>query len=313
MPDAIVLEHLRKSFGDFVAVQDISLRVPRGAIYGFLGPNGAGKTTTIRMMMSIFYPDSGQIWILGQPNSESIKDRLGYLPEEKGLYKNMTCGELIAYFGRLKGLPKKEAWSRAVALMQRYGLGQWVTTKCKALSKGMGQKVQILATLVHDPELVILDEPFSGLDPVNVEIVREAILTLKREGKTVVFSTHVMEQAEQICDAVVLINKGRVLMDGTISAVRGAGGRTVHLDYDGDGAVLRSLRGVQRVNDAGKHAEFVLADGVDPEELLAQIVGRVRVRRFDTREASLHEIFVRAVAGDGGFERGLESREVANA
>jgi ABC-2 type transport system ATP-binding protein len=174
--------------------------------------------------------------------------------------------------------------------MTRYGLGDWIQTKCKALSKGMGQKVQILATLIHDPELVILDEPFSGLDPVNVEIVREAILSLKREGKTVIFSTHVMEQAEQICDAVVLINKGRVLMDGMIADVRNAGGRTVHLDYDGDGTVLRTLRGVERVNDAGKHAEFVLADGTDPE------------------------IFVRAVGKDGGFERPARTAaEVAHA
>ena len=313
MSDAIVLENLRKSFGDFVAVQDVSLRVPRGAIYGFLGPNGAGKTTTIRMMMSIFYPDAGRIWILGQPNSESIKDRLGYLPEEKGLYKNMKCVDLIAYFGRLKGLHKKVARERAVALMARYGLAEWTNTKCKALSKGMGQKVQILATLIHDPELVILDEPFSGLDPVNVEIVREAILSLKREGKTVIFSTHVMEQAEQICDYVVLINKGRVLVDGRISDVRNSGGRTVHLDYDGDGTQLRNLRGVQRVNDAGKHAEFVLDDITEPDDLLKQIVGRVKVRSFDTREASLHEIFVRAVGKDGGFERGVESREVAHA
>ena len=313
MSDAIVLENLRKSFGDFVAVQDISLRVPRGAIYGFLGPNGAGKTTTIRMMMSIFFPDAGTIRILGEPNSESIKDRLGYLPEEKGLYKNMKAVDLIAYFGRLKGLSKKVARERAVALMQRYGLGDWVETKCKALSKGMGQKVQILATLIHDPELVILDEPFSGLDPVNTEIVREAILSLKREGKTVIFSTHVMEHAEQICDSVVLINKGRVLVDGGISDVRNSGGRTVHLDYDGDGAVLRTLKGVARVNDAGKHAEFVLQDGTEPDDLLQQIVGKVKIRSFDTREASLHEIFVRAVNQDGGFERGIDSREQTHA
>jgi ABC-2 type transport system ATP-binding protein len=311
--DAIVLENLRKSFGDFVAVQDISLRVPRGAIYGFLGPNGAGKTTTIRMMMSIFYPDAGTIQILGEPNSESIKDRLGYLPEEKGLYKNMKAVDLIAYFGRLKGLSNKVARERAAALMAKYGLGEWTNTKCKALSKGMGQKVQILATLIHDPELVILDEPFSGLDPVNTEIVREAILSLKREGKTVIFSTHVMEHAEQICDYVVLINKGRVLVDGSITNVRSSGGRTVHLDYEGDGSVLRTLQGVARVNDAGKHAEFVLKDGTDSDMLLQQIVGKVKIRSFDTREASLHEIFVRAVNKDGGFERGIDSRETPHA
>jgi ABC-2 type transport system ATP-binding protein len=296
--DAIVLDRVRKSFGDFVAVNDISLRVPSGSIYGFLGPNGAGKTTTIRMMMSIFYPDAGSISILGQPNSEQIKDRLGYLPEEKGLYKNMGTAELVAYFGRLKGMTRKDARIKSEELLTRFGLGEWINAKCKALSKGMGQKVQILATLMHDPELVILDEPFSGLDPVNTEVIRDLMLDLKRQGRTVIFSTHVMEQAEQICDHVVLINKGRVLLDGPITKVRSTGGSTVQLDYEGDGSVLKNLVGVNRVNDAGKHAEFVLAHGHDADDLLKQIVGKVKVRRFDNREASLHEIFLRSVGGD---------------
>lgn len=300
MSDAIVLDRVRKSFGDFVAVNDVSLRVPRGSIYGFIGPNGAGKTTTIRMMMSIFYPDSGSINILGEPNSENIKDRLGYLPEEKGLYKNMKALDLVTYFGRLKGMSKANARTKGTELLRRFGLGDWINAKCKALSKGMGQKVQILATLMHEPELVILDEPFSGLDPVNAEVVRDLILDLKRQGKTVIFSTHVMEQAEQICDHVVLINRGHVLLDGPITQVRASGGSTVHLDYDGDGQVLHNLTGVTRVNDAGKHAEFVLGLGRDADDLLKQIVGKVKVRRFDTREASLHEIFVRAVGKDGG-------------
>ena len=298
MPDAVVLDRVRKNFGDFVAVNDVSLRIPQGSIYGFLGPNGAGKTTTIRMMMSIFYPDSGTINILGQPNSEVIKDRLGYLPEEKGLYKNMKAGDLVAYFGRLKGMSKKDARTKGNALLEQFGLGEWINAKCKALSKGMGQKVQILSTLMHDPELVILDEPFSGLDPVNTEVVRDIILDMKRAGKTVIFSTHVMEHAEQICDHVVLINKGRILIDGPITQVRSAGGSTIQLDYDGDGAVLKTLTGVTRVNDAGKHAEFVLAPQFDADDLLKQIVGKVKVRRFDTREASLHEIFVRTVGSD---------------
>ena len=298
MTDAVVLENVRKKFGDFVAVSDVSLRVPTGSIYGFLGPNGAGKTTTIRMIMSIFYPDAGSINVLGQPNSEHIKDRLGYLPEEKGLYKNMKTVDLVVYFGRLKGMSRADARAKAADLLQKFGLAEWTNAKCKALSKGMGQKVQLLATLMHDPDLVILDEPFSGLDPVNTEVVRDMILDMKRAGKTVIFSTHVMEHAEQICDHVVLINKGRVLIDGPVSQVRSSGGSTIQLDYDGDGSVLRTLTGVTRVNDAGKHAEFVLAPGNDADDLLKQIVGRVKVRRFDTREASLHEIFVRTVGGD---------------
>ena len=298
MNDAVVLDKVHKKFGDFVAVNDISLRVPRGSIYGFLGPNGAGKTTTIRMMMSIFYPDAGTISILGQPNSENIKDRLGYLPEEKGLYKNMKALDHVAYFGRLKGMSNADARNKGRELLVKFGLGEWLETKCKALSKGMGQKVQLLSTLMHDPELVILDEPFSGLDPVNTEVVRDIILQMKQDNKTVIFSTHVMEQAEQICDHVVLINKGRVLLDGPITKVRATGGNTVQLDYEGDGNVVQSIRGVTRVNDAGKHAEFVLAPGNDPDDILKQLVGKVKVRRFDTREASLHEIFVRNVGSD---------------
>lgn len=297
MEHALVLEHVCKRFGDFTAVGDLSLQIPRGSIYGFLGPNGAGKTTTIRMVMSIFYPDSGTIRVLGHPDAEQIKDRLGYLPEEKGLYKKMKTGELIAYFGRLKGMNGADARTRARELLERFGLGEWHDKKCEALSKGMGQKVQLLGTLIHDPELVILDEPFSGLDPVNMELMRDTILQMKREGRTVIFSTHVMAQAEEICDFIFLINKGKKVLDGPLSEIKATGDRGIHLDYDGDGDFLRSLPGVTRVNDAGKSAELFVEDGVDPQQILAQIVGRLKVRRFDLREPSLHEIFFRAVGG----------------
>ena len=210
----------------------------------------------------------------------------------------MKSIDLVTYFGRLKGMSRAAARAKGTELLTRFGLGEWINAKAKALSKGMGQKVQLLATLMHDPDLLILDEPFSGLDPVNTEVMRDLILEMKRVGKTVIFSTHVMEHAEQICDHVVLINKGRVLIDGPVTQVRSSGGSTIQLDYDGDGSVLRSLTGITRVNDAGKHAEFVLAPGTDADDLLKQIVGRVKVRRFDTREASLHEIFVRAVGSD---------------
>lgn len=297
MSYALELEQVSKWYGEVRAVDGISLCVPHGCIYGFLGPNGAGKTTTIRMIMSILYPDAGTIRVLGDSNPEAVKDRLGYLPEEKGLYKAMKAGDLVAYFGRLKGMDAATARARAAQLLESFGLGEWKARKCEALSKGMAQKVQILATIVHDPELVILDEPFAGLDPVNVELVRDVILRMKRQGRTVIFSTHVMEQAEQICDAIVLINRGRKVLDGPLAEVKAAGGRSVHIDYEGDGALLRGLRGVHRVNDAGKRAELVLEDGADPHEILRTLVGRLRIRRFDTREPSLHEIFLRAVGG----------------
>ena len=297
MSDALTLDRVTKKFSSVVAVDNVSLRVLEGSICGFIGPNGAGKTTTIRMIMSIIYPDTGYIVMLGQHYSESIKDRLGYLPEEKGLYKKMKAAEIISYFGRLKGMKAREAKAQAKELLTRYGLGDWVDKRCETLSKGMGQKVQLLGTLIHNPDLVILDEPFSGLDPVNVEVMRNVILQMKQEGKTVIFSTHVMEQAEQICDYILMINKGKIVLDGTLAEVKATGDKGILLDYDGDGSILRDLPGVRRVNDAGKQAELFMHDGANPQEILAALVGKVSVRRFDLREPSLHEIFIRTVGG----------------
>lgn len=298
MSDALILDRVTKRFGAKVAVNAISMRIPKGSVYGFLGKNGAGKTTTIRMIMSILYPDEGSITILGEPNAESLKERLGYLPEEKGLYKKMKVGEILAFFGKLKGMESRHAENRAKELLERYGLGDNIESKCEALSKGMGQKVQILGTIIHDPELVILDEPFSGLDPVNIELMRNVVLDMKKDGRTVIFSTHIMAQAEQLCDSVLIIDKGVKIVDGTLAQVKGAGNFAIQLDYDGDGAVLHGLPGVSRVNDAGKHAELTLEAGADSQAILARLVGKVTVRRFDIREPSLHEVFVRAVGGD---------------
>ncbi|MFH1999313.1 MAG: ATP-binding cassette domain-containing protein [Planctomycetota bacterium] len=297
MTDALVLEEITKRFGEHIAVNRVSLQVRQGSICGFIGPNGAGKTTTIRMIMSIIYPDSGSICILGEPNSEGIKDRMGYLPEEKGLYKKMKAGEIVSYFGRLKGMGGRAAKQRAKELLEKYNLGEWVEKRCETLSKGMGQKVQLLGTLIHDPELVILDEPFSGLDPVNVETMRDVILQMKREGKTVIFSTHVMEQAEQICDHILMINKGKIVLNGTLAEVKSTGDKGILIDYDGDGSLLRNLPGVGRVNDSGKQAELFMKKGANPQEILAALVGKVEIRRFDLRDPSLHEIFIRTVGG----------------
>jgi len=297
MTYALALEGVTKRFGSVTAVDNISFAIPPGHIYGFLGPNGAGKTTTIRMIMSIIYPDEGRIDILGQSNAEAVKDRLGYLPEEKGLYKKMKAGELLTYFGRLKGMDGALAKERARELLERYGLGEWQDKRCEALSKGMGQKVQILGTLIHDPELVILDEPFSGLDPVNIELMRDLITDMKKEGRTVIFSTHIMAQAEQICDSILLVHKGRKIIDGTLSEVKATAGSGVLVDYDGDGSLLKHLPGVRRVNDSGKQAELLLEDDGDPQRILAALVGKLTIRRFDIRDASLHEIFVKAVGG----------------
>ncbi len=295
MQNALSLHAVTKRFGSFTAVSELSLEVPKGCIFGFLGQNGAGKTTTIRMVMSIFHPDAGSLSVLGHADAAQVKDRLGYLPEEKGLYKKMKTAEIVAYFGKLKGMDSSTANLKAKELLTRYGLGDWLDKKCEAMSKGMGQKVQVLGTIIHEPDLVILDEPFSGLDPVNRDLMKDLILDMKRQRRTVIFSTHGMEHAEQLCDYVMMIHKSKLQFCGTLAEVKQGRDLGIQLDYDGDGGIVQKLPGARRVNDNGKHAEIFLQSGVDPQEALRWLVERVRVRRFDYREPSLHEIFVRTV------------------
>ncbi|HEB54040.1 MAG TPA: ATP-binding cassette domain-containing protein [bacterium] len=295
MDHALKLEGVTKRFGPFTAVDDLSLTVPKGCIYGFLGQNGAGKTTTIRMVMSIFRQDRGTISVLGHPDAQEVKDRLGYLPEEKGLYKKMKTAEIVAYFGKLKGMAQREANEKARRLLTDYGLGDWLDKKCEAMSKGMGQKVQILGTIIHDPDLVILDEPFSGLDPVNRDVMRDTILRMKKEGRTVIFSTHVMEQAEKLCDEMMMIHRGQLAFAGTLAQVKAGRDRGIRIEYDGDGSVLAQLPGLDRLNDDNKAAELFLRPGEDPQRALRWLVEHLTIRSFDIREPSLHEVFVRTV------------------
>jgi len=299
MTTAIDIRNVTKRFGRHTAVDRLSLEIESGTIYGFLGPNGAGKTTTLRMITGIFAPDEGEVTVLGGCKPETVRDRIAYLPEEKGLYKDMRVIDVVTYFGQLKGLSAGEARKRAKERLEAGGLGEWAASKCNALSKGMGQKVQVIATLLHDPELVVLDEPFSGLDPVNSEMVLELIKRYKREGRTVIFSTHVVEHAEQICDSAVIIDRGQRRIEGTIPKVKASADRTVLLDYEGDAGDLGALPGVVAVDDSGRHAELKLAADADAQKLLETLVGRVRVRRFDTREASLKQIFLNVVTGEG--------------
>jgi ABC-2 type transport system ATP-binding protein len=292
--NSIELTRVNKYFGSHHAVSDMTFAVPEGAVYGFLGPNGAGKTSTIRMIMSILYPDSGSLKVLGESVPERVKDRLGYLPEEKGLYKKMRVRELITYFGTLKGINRKAADRQATVLLDRFGLLDSEHQRCEELSKGMGQKVQIISTLIHDPEVIILDEPFSGLDPINVELVRDIILDLKNQGKTVIFSTHIMEQAEQICDSILLINNGRKLLDGRVSDIKKGFSTTLLLDYEGESRHLQQ-QGVTRINNMGRTAELSLAPEVDTQELLRHLMSQLKLQSFTLKEPSLHEIFVRTV------------------
>ncbi|HKI75410.1 MAG TPA: ATP-binding cassette domain-containing protein [Pseudomonadales bacterium] len=292
---SLVLHDVCKSFATNLAVDHVSATIPEGSIYGFLGPNGAGKTTLIRMIMSILYPDAGTISVLGS-SPDRVKDRLGYLPEEKGLYKKMKTAEMVAYFGRLKGMEKKKANARARELLTDFGLGHCIDQRCDTLSKGMGQKVQIVSTLMHEPELVILDEPFSGLDPLNVETVRSVIVEMKRAGKTVLFSTHVMEQAEQICDAILLINHGQKILDGNLAEIKRSAHQTISLEYEGVPVNMAAIPGVIRVNDMGRAAELSIGDQADPHAVMRCLVDRMQVTSISIEEPSLHEIFVRAVA-----------------
>ncbi|MEM9290720.1 MAG: ATP-binding cassette domain-containing protein [Acidobacteriota bacterium] len=300
-PLALELSTVTKRFGDRTAVDQLSLEVPAGVIWGFLGPNGSGKTTTLRMILGLLWPDEGWLKVLGQ-RPEAARDRLGYLPEERGIYQRMRVLELLVYFARLKGLSSAEAKSRAGELLERFGLADRAKARCSSLSKGLGQKLQVLATLIHRPRLVLLDEPFSGLDPVHRDVMREAIQEAKDQGATVLFSTHLMEQAEELCDGLVLLRDGQKVLDGTLAEVRGGGQRDIHLAYEPIADVpvpdLRSLPGVERVRDTGYRAEIGVAEEGVAQEILSALVGRVRVRRFEVREPSLHEIYVRAVGTD---------------
>jgi len=302
MSNALELDRIVKRFGDFTAVDGISLIVPTGSVYGFLGPNGAGKTTTIRMIMNILRPDEGSIRLLGEPSGEGVKVRTGYLPEERGVYKKMKVLELVAYFGTLKGLSRAEAATRGKRHLESMGLGDWIDRNCQDLSKGMQQKVQFISTIVHEPELVILDEPFSGLDPINTEVLKDKILELKASGTTVLFSTHIMDQAEKLCDSVVLIDAGKKVLDGTLDEVRrsAVAEEAVLVEFEGPAMDMSGLPMVARVSEFGRSLEVFIKPEHEPEELLEALVGKVKVRHFEVRRPSLHEIFIRAVGGVPG-------------
>lgn len=291
---AVSCTGVTKRFGAFTAVKTLDFAIARGSVCGFLGQNGAGKTTTLRMLVGIYAPDEGRLEVLGSASPADIRHRVGYLPEEKGLYKKMKAAEVIAYFGKLKGMDRRAANRAAQDLLERFGLGEWANKKVEALSKGMGQKVQFLGTLIHDPELLILDEPFSGLDPVNRQTMIEGIAQARQAGKTVLFSTHVMEHAEQLCDTVLMIHKGVKRLDGPVGAIKGDV-RSVRLEYEGDGTFLATLPCVARATTFGQSAEIELAEGADPAELLAACSTRLALRLFDRREPSLQEIFIRTV------------------
>jgi ABC-2 type transport system ATP-binding protein len=295
---AVCLEYVTKTFGSHVAVDKLSLEVPRGTIYGFLGPNGSGKTTTLRMIMHILHPDRGDITVLGERRRAAANDRVGYLPEERGLYKQMKVRDQLRFYAELKGC--RDCRRKIDDWLERMGLTAWADKKVQTLSKGMSQKVQFIATVVARPELVLLDEPFSGLDPVNAEVLREAVLELRREGATVIFSTHDMSVAEKLCDFLFMIYRGKKVLDGTLESIQEQYATdTVRVHLDENHAGWDGLPGVEALRDLGRWQELRLARGADAQELLAVLMRRGKVRHFELARPSLHDIFVRIARPEG--------------
>jgi ABC-2 type transport system ATP-binding protein len=289
---AIEIRHVTKRFGAVVAVDDLTLDVPEGSIYGFIGPNGSGKTTTIRMIMDILVPDSGTVRVLGRDRQSQVRDRVGYLPEERGLYKHMTVRQVLRYYGQLKGRTVAELDPVITAWIERLQLGRWIDRKVQTLSKGMSQKVQFLATIVARPTLLILDEPFSGLDPVNADALRDAVLDLRRGGATVVFSTHDMTTAERLCDRIFMIFRGRKVLDGTLDDIQAEYGQdTIRLRTTGGAPVLAGLPGIESVNDHGNYQDVRIAGA--PRAFLERLVAATDVQHFEISRPSLNDIFVR--------------------
>ncbi|MHC4823280.1 MAG: ABC transporter ATP-binding protein [Planctomycetota bacterium] len=300
--NAVELQGLTKRYGEFTAVKDIDLTVPRGSIYGFLGPNGAGKTTTIRMILDIVKPTSGKLTVLGAPTSMAVRERIGYLPEEKGLYKKMKAWAVVAYFARLKGVDGKTAKKKAYELLERYGLKDFADKKVETLSKGMGQKVQVLASIAHEPEFVILDEPFSGLDPSNQQVMEEVIQDLNRAGSTIVFSTHVMSHAERICDRILLIANAEKVFDGTIEEAKALIPKLVQVSGVEDAARLGAISGVTSVVSSEEGSgtyEVTMADDADPQSLMRDCFqSGIELTSFQYHAPTLHDVFLHLVGDE---------------
>ncbi len=315
--EPLILENVVKRFGDFAAVDDLSFRVNKGEIFGFLGPNGAGKTTTLRMILDIIPPTSGRIEVLGSASAIPVRHRIGYLPEERGLYRKMKAADTIAYFASLRGVPGREARARADRLLRQFGLGEFARAKNESLSKGMAQKVQLLATIAHEPELLILDEPFTGLDPINQATLETLISDLRRAGRTIIFSTHTMQHAERLCDRFLILAKGKKRFEGTLDAARAGFAPRLNIRTRDDVSPLNRAAGVLRVETLeardGEDPAYAieLTRGADPNSVLrAAFDAGLHLSRFENANASLHDIFV-ALVGKGGETPDRDAAEAA--
>lgn len=295
MPPVVALDHISKSYENKVAVADLSLQIEPGSMFGLLGPNGSGKTSSIRMMIGITMPDAGTVSLFGKPYARESLKRVGYLPEERGLYKKMKVMEQLIFMGELRGLDKATASKRARDWCERLQIVEAVHKKTEELSKGMQQKIQFIATLLHEPELIVMDEPFSGLDPVNASLLQDTLIEQKKAGKAILFSTHRMDQVEKMCDAICLIHRGHAVLQGGMREVKSRYERDhVVINYEGDAGFLRHPA-VESFKDYGGYAEIKLTRGADSQELLRSAMEKATIFRFELMEPSLEEIFIRTV------------------
>lgn len=297
MEKVIQLENVTKIFGNYAAVDDLTFDIDKGSIFGILGPNGAGKTTTIRMITNIYMADKGRVLINGEPAGPAHQDIIGYLPEERGLYKKAKVIDQLTYFGQLKGLSRADATRAGREWLRKLDAADWAPKKIQELSKGMQQKVQFIATILHDPQILILDELFSGFDPVNVEVLKQVIVDLKEAGKTILLSTHVMEQVEKLCDDICLINRGKAMLNGNVRDIKRSFGRdTVLIEFEGDGSFLDDISGLKILNRSKNRAEFRLTDGETSRKILQKALDTVDLYKYELSEPGLHEIFIDVVS-----------------
>jgi ABC-2 type transport system ATP-binding protein len=296
---SLELNNVCKTFGQVRAVDGFSVQIPRGSVYGFLGPNGAGKTTTLRMITNILCPDSGTITLFGGQSPKQARTQIGYMPEERGLYRRMTVGNTLSYFASLKGIPSGQIRRNVTLWLERIELVDWANKRVENLSRGMHQKLQFAVTAINDPQLLILDEPFSGLDPINYELLKNILTEMAHAGKTILFSTHAMHEAETLCDSILLINKGKKLLDGQLRDIRTRQiSNSAILEIDGDDAILQQLPSVARVSRQQNGLDVEMKAGHNPQELLAALAGKVKISRFEVKHPSLHELFIQLVGAD---------------
>ncbi len=320
MSYALEAKGLCKNFDDFVAVDDVSFNIPEGAVFGLLGRNGAGKTTTIRMLMSIYFPDKGEVLLRGATVGQEFRNRVGYLPEERGLYKKMKLLEVILFFAELKGVKGKEVKDKALYYLEKFELLDRKDAKIEDLSKGNQQKIQFICTIIHDPEFIILDEPFSGLDPVNTNLLKDIILDLKKSGKIIIFSTHLMDFAEKMCDHIAIIHHGKMIVQGSLSELKKEySQRNISLVYEGDISFLDGNPMIEKIEDFGRFTGISVTAPQHVQPLLKLLVENdIVVKRFDANDISLHEIFIDLTGGEkedsaSDKQQNLVQEEKANA